>query len=223
MCRHTCVRRLKVLEYLDTATVLLFGESIGLLSGKTPEHAKGFLDAFNAGFSGSGMRIALGPLKVFLSDTKWLQACRTTHNFADFYVDKAIKYREAYLAQKGSLNTHDKSESEFQRILLYDMAEHTGDRIDLRNQILQALMAAQETTACLLSNVFFLLARHPEVWNKLRNEILDVESESLKYDQSTHLTYLRNVLNESMYTNSSLIVKTEFRVQHNDFTLFSLK
>jgi len=40
---------------------------------------------------------------------------------------------------------------------MYAMAEQKEDRIELCNQILQALMA---TTAVLISNVFLLLSRH---------------------------------------------------------------
>ena len=44
------------------------------------------------------------------------------------------------------------------------MAQKTEDKKELRNEILQALMAAQETTAALISNVFFLLSRNEFIW-----------------------------------------------------------
>ncbi|KAH8160028.1 hypothetical protein CIB48_g8215 [Xylaria polymorpha] len=48
--------------YLDMNTLFLFGEPIGILSGTPPSHIEGFLDAFQTGFNGCGLRIALGPL-----------------------------------------------------------------------------------------------------------------------------------------------------------------
>ena len=182
-----------MIQYLDTATLFLFGESIGSLSAATPAHAQGFLEAFAAGFSGSGMRIALGPFKILLSKSKWLEACETTHRFADFYADKALQHRQDFLAGE---NKAVEGGCIQPQILLYNMAEQTGDRNDLRNQILQAMMAAQETTANLLSNVFFLLARNPNVMQRLRTEALSVGSSELNLDQLAKMKYLRNVLNE---------------------------
>lgn len=187
-------QRLSLLQYLDATTLFLFGESIGSLSGKNPIHAQGFLEAFETGFSGAGLRIALGPFKVLISNSKWLEACKTTHRFADYYIEKAIQYRHEHLAGPESplKDGHTRS-----RILLYNMAEQTDDRIDLRNQIIQALMAAQGTTANLLSNVFFLLARQPEVWQKLRMEVESLKQAKLNFEQLAKMKYLRNVLYES--------------------------
>ena len=77
------------------------------------------------------------------------------------------------------------------------MAEQINDKMELRNQILQALMAAQETIAVLISNVFFLLSRHPLVWQRLRKEIIALGDSVLDVDTLQNLKYLRNVLNES--------------------------
>lgn len=84
-----------------------------------------------------------------------------------------------------------------QHILLHGMAEQTEDRTELRNQILQALMAAQETTSILIRNVFFLLSRHPIVWQRLRREVLLLEDHQKTLDTLQNMKYLRNVLNES--------------------------
>jgi hypothetical protein len=86
----------RTLECLDLNTLFLFGEPIGMLSGSPLPHAEGFLEAFQAGFKGCGMRIGLGPLRVFMPKGKWLKACKKTHDFADVYVDKALEYREKH-------------------------------------------------------------------------------------------------------------------------------
>ncbi|KAF4634825.1 hypothetical protein G7Y89_g3274 [Cudoniella acicularis] len=172
-------------------TLFLFGESLGSLSGNKPPHSEGFLEAFQEGFSGTGMRIALGPLNFLLSKKKWLRACATSHRFADHYVQKALKYREQFLAGKTDWGNSKAS------ILLYNMAEQTGDPIYLRNQILQALMAAQETTANLLGNIFFLISRHPAVFQKLRAQVLSTAGD-LDYNKLMGMKYLQNVINEAL-------------------------
>jgi len=157
-----------------------------------PPHAEGFLPAFHGALTGAGLRIGLGPFKHFLPNKKWREACAITHRFTDYYVDKGLQYRERFLAKE--LEPSDDGKAS---ILLYSMAEETGDRTFLRNQILQGLVASQDTTSSLLGNVFFLLARNPEVWRKLRSEALSV-GEKLDYNTLMGMEYLQMVLKEGM-------------------------
>ena len=145
---------------------------------------------------GSGFRIALGRFKFLWRSSKWLKSCRITHRFAESYVDKAVEYRKNLASGEGSTGS-GKDRDRKHKTLLYAMAEQTEDRMVLRNEILQALMAAQETTAVLISNVLFLLSRHPNVWEKLREEVASLENEELNMDLLLSLKYLRNVLDES--------------------------
>ena len=147
---------------------------------------------------GSGLRIALGPLKSLFRDSKWYRACRTTHRFADHYVDKALQWRHERIHLDETQSTQGKlKDHRQQHILLHGMAEQTDERTELRNQILQALMAAQETTSVLITNVVFLLSRHPVVWQRLRREILMLGDHEITIDALQNLKYLPNVLNES--------------------------
>jgi cytochrome P450 len=174
-------------------TLFLFGEPIGMLSGPPLSHAEGFLEAFQVGFNGCGMRIALGPLRIFLPNGKWLKACKKTHDFADVYVDKALEYRAKHdFAQGGAT-------PENQRTLLYNMAQQTGDRQVLRNQIVQALMAATETTGSLVSNVIRVLATHPSIFAELRTEILAQGDGQLDFSRLGRMKYLQSVITESTY------------------------
>ena len=157
---------------------------------------------------GSGFRIALGPLKFLFRDSKWPKACKTTHRFADYYVDKALQWRQERVPQEKVQSTSEGRKDDGQHhILLHGMAEQTEDRIELRNQILQALMAAQETTSVLISNVFFLLAKHPNVWQRLRQEALSLEDDDIGVDTLQNLKYLRNVLNESESFNKCRLIE----------------
>ncbi|KAL8729769.1 MAG: hypothetical protein Q9166_004492 [cf. Caloplaca sp. 2 TL-2023] len=147
---------------------------------------------------GSGFRIALGPIKWLWQSSKWRESCSVTHRFAERYVQKAIAYRRQL--QSGKSAQPADGEARRPQNLLYNMAEQTEDRMALRNEILQALMAAQETTAVLVSNVFFLLSRNPSVWERLRQEALSLRHDQLEMDVLLNLKYLRNVLNESNFS-----------------------
>lgn len=128
------------------------------------------------------MRFALGPLKVLLPDKSWLRACRRTHEFSDVYVERALEYR-----QRLSKSTADEAKKNEQRTLLYHMAQQTSI---LRDQIVQAMMAATETTASLISSVFHVLANDSDVLSTLRAELLAVGSAQPSFDELSRLKYL---------------------------------
>ena len=180
-----------VFQYLDLNTVFLFGEPIGMLSGTSPSHAEGFLGAFREGFNGCGMRIALGPLNFLMPKGAWLKACAKVHEFADVYVDRAIEDREKHKsAEDGGGNTK-------QRALLFNMAQEVVDRTVLRNQVVQAMMAATETTASLVSHVIRNLASNPAVFDQVRAEVLALADEPLDFDRLPQIRSLQNVITES--------------------------
>ena len=183
------------IQYLDTSTTFLFGEPLGILSGNTPAHAEGFLDAFQKGFQGTGLRIALRPFTFLMPNKQWLAACRKVHRFADYYVEKALEYRKEYLDRKANNDSpeYDTRSS----ILLYKMAETTGDPVFLRDTILQAMMASQETTANLLGNLFYLIAHHPDIQRRLRTEISSLGG-NLDYNQLMGMKYLQKVITEGI-------------------------
>ena len=150
---------------------------------------------------GCGVQIALGPLKfLFLAaKTKWIKACKTTHRFADKYVDKALEVRQQILAEKKE-PTLGTPVNRVPRNLLSTMAEQTNDKVELHNQVLQALVAASETTAFLISNAFFQLSRNPPVLQRLRDEVNSLglsKATELEFEQLSGMKYLRHVLSES--------------------------
>ena len=185
-------------QYLDTATHFLFGESFDSLSGETSQEARDFLTAFDHAMLGSGIRIALGPLKFLYKTSSWLDSCQTTHRFANKLVDKAVRRRQTDSAKTGNLSDHDQVSTK-SHALLYSMAEATEERLVLRNEILQALMAAQETTAALISNVFFLLSRHQAEWLTLQEEVQQNKNSTLNAETLMSMKHLRNVLNEGEF------------------------
>ncbi|KAI1479989.1 cytochrome P450 [Daldinia eschscholtzii] len=178
--------------YLDLNTLFLFGEPIGMLSGAPPPHAEDFLDAFQTGFNGCGIRIALGPLSFLMPKGSWLEACDKVHKFADIYVDRAIEYR----SKIGSVE--DNQDKTKRRTLLFNMVQATADRAVLRNQIVQAMMAATETTASLISHVIRNLASNPIIASQVRAEVLAVSDKPLGFDQLPRIKTLQHVITETL-------------------------
>ena len=114
------------------------------------------MEAFDYLMLGAGIRIALGPFKFLYRDPKWRESCRSVHQAVERYAIRAIESR-----QEGKISsvtsTSESQSNRRQHVLLYALAQQTDDKTQLRNEIIQALMAAQETTASLISNVFFFI------------------------------------------------------------------
>lgn len=177
------------------------------MSGNLSDESEAFLKAFDHAMLGSGIRIALGPFKLLFPTSQWKNSCKTTHKFAEKYVSKALKLRSA-----STSNTTKRTDNIGIKhtTLLHGMAEQTDDPVTLRNEILQALMAAQETTASLICNVLFLLSRNERVWQKLRQEVVAIGDAPLDAEVLRSLSFLRNILNEGMFLNKLLWISKSF-------------
>ncbi|EMD32768.1 hypothetical protein CERSUDRAFT_118491 [Gelatoporia subvermispora B] len=87
-----------------------------------------------------------------------------------------------------------------QRSLLDTLMEDTDDEASIRFGLLNVLMAARDTTAALLSFTTYLLAMHPNVMIRLRQEVLDNFGPSGRPSREAlqRMSYLSAVLNESL-------------------------
>jgi cytochrome P450 len=84
-------------------------------------------------------------------------------------------------------------------ILLHELAKVTEDRDVLRSQLLNVFFAGRDTPAVALTNIFFLLARHPHVWKKCREEVQGLQKDDLSFERLKSLRYIQHVINEGMY------------------------
>lgn len=135
-------------------------------------------------------------------DKKWYEAIEVAHEFADAYVNQALEFRQRYLQQieKGTLSDGDNEvggNEGGRHVLLHEMAKQTDNREELRHQILHIFMAGHDTTAVTISNAVFHLSRHPEIWKKLRVEILAAGDEELTFESLKQRHYLQYVVKES--------------------------
>lgn len=176
---------------MDTSTEFLFGQSADTLEeGKSNFDAERFLASVDRALQGVGMRVALGRF-AFLQglDKSWRQACDEVHAFIDQHIERAIK--------DSALPSMDKSPTAPSRyILLDELVKVTQDRLYLRAQLLNNFLPARDSTAIAIANVFFHLARYPQVWHKLRDEVLNYDG-ALTFESLKHMKYVKFVVNES--------------------------
>lgn len=183
---------------MDSATEFLFGESCNSL-GMTGMNEVS--DSLDSKFSGSfytaqayiTKRVIVGPLARFWgvkNDEE--EACRICHAYVDRFVEVAVQSRE---------KPNDEEQARKKYIFLYQLAKATKDKKRLRDELLNILLAGRDTTAGLLSNLFFLLARRPDIWAKIRAEVETLDGRLPTYKDLQDLRYTRWCLNESLRTH----------------------
>ncbi|KAF1988945.1 cytochrome protein [Aulographum hederae CBS 113979] len=162
---------------MDTSTDFLFGYS-------TAEHSygKAFSEAFETAQKGMAVRARLGPINKLYTDKKFEASCGVIHSYVDDLIRKALHNRS--------------SVGDERYVFLYELAKEVDDPKQLRDHLLNLLVAGRDTTAGLISISFFLLARHKDVWDKLQQEIASLEGQPPDFEQIKSMSYLSRVLKE---------------------------
>jgi cytochrome P450 monooxygenase len=179
-------------QFLDTSTDFLFGETVNSLDN--PERAWPHKDMVKV-MEGLRMRLQLSSFLFLHRDKEWLAACKRIHAFLDGYIHKAYAQLEAMQKGKEALHPDGRARDDF----LWTIAAQVPDPIELRTQLTGVWIPSNETTSILMSNTLWALARHPDVVRKLRKEIVQYGDQSLTFEGLRSLTYMRWVINESMF------------------------
>lgn len=83
-------------------------------------------------------------------------------------------------------------------VFLHELVSQTSDKIKIRSELLNILLAGRDTTASLLSNVWFELSKRPQTWSRLRREVDALDGDLPTFERLKDMKYLRAVLNESL-------------------------
>ncbi|PWY64734.1 cytochrome P450 [Aspergillus sclerotioniger CBS 115572] len=171
---------------MDSATAFLFGQSVGSL--RMDQSDLSFAPAFNYALEAIWMSLILGPFRIFKRDQKAEQCYRICREFAERFVEDAVK-----AVRSGKDETKRES-----YIFSHELARNTADKRRILDELLNILLAGRDTTASLLSNMFFMLAKYPAIWDKLRREVASLEGRLPTYEELRNLKYLRCCMNESL-------------------------
>jgi len=84
--------------------------------------------------------------------------------------------------------------------LLSHLVKETDDKTIITDETFNILIAGRDTTAALLTFTVYMLAMHPKVMKRLREEVFEhVGTTRLPtYDDVRSMKYLRAVLNETL-------------------------
>jgi cytochrome P450 len=136
---------------LDTTTALLLGRSVYSLktkdhtsSDEVDENNKAFAENFTAAQEGLAKRFRLAPFHFLYNPPKFRRACAAVHRFVEDY----IKEMNLLLPQQEE-DSGVKAEDLYG--FINQVAQESASIDDLRDQLLNVLLAGRDTTACCLS------------------------------------------------------------------------
>lgn len=172
---------------MDFATQYLTGNSSRMLdnpiaNGKEMQ----FFEDYTTCSEEVVKRMRLGPLQIFRFNFAARAAKKRVFHYIDDFIDE-------------SLNIEQSEASEFvpEYNILRELAAATDDRNVLRDQVLHILVAARDTTASLLGNIFFVLAKEKGIYDKLRAEVLSVAGkEAPTHQHLKKMEYLKWCIQE---------------------------
>ena len=184
---------------LDSSTELLFGKSTASLTTNTSIDAKAFLQAYNYGQSGVGKRMQLLPWNFLTRDRAFWRSCATARAFVTSCVQETVEQYSKRLSPT--------SKPAISRIVLaQELLAKTKDINDITNELLNVFLPAHDATAVALTNIFFHLARHPEIYAKLSREVATMTSsgDEWTFERLKSCRYLQNVMRETFRLNPSI-------------------
>ncbi|KAF7562616.1 hypothetical protein G7046_g1527 [Stylonectria norvegica] len=180
---------------IDISTELLFGESAGCLDPSQSAQGMEFTTSFNYVMQKMSLQVSL-PLLAKVPDRKLKRCTKYINDFTDLYVTRALELRDE-MAKTGSQNDDD---DEYMRgkkyFLLAELAKGDYSPQQLRAELLSIMVAGRDTTASLLSIIWWHLARRPDIVQKLREELSPLGAKPPTPSQLKSLRYLSNVINE---------------------------
>ncbi|KAG2142981.1 cytochrome P450 [Suillus clintonianus] len=195
---------------LDSASEFLFGHCIGSLSAELPfpcnttestnstqenNAAAAFADAFSRAQQAICRRIIIGPtwpLTEILADST-TQHMKVVNEFLDPILEDALQKHST----AANLDTNENADDQ---TLVDHLVNLTSDFKIIKDEALNILIAGRDTTASTLTSAIYLLAMHPEILTRLREEIISKVglTRMPTYDDIKGIKFIQAVLNETM-------------------------
>jgi cytochrome P450 len=181
---------------MDSTTQFLFGKPRGGLAQRTqPDIVTEFVNSFEMAMNFAYQRTGLGFL-IYLdrnySQERERQHLARTRQFVDIMINEAVtKYIERKASKVEAGTDNHKS--------LLEMLMDSGGFPAMKDHIMAIFVAARDTTATLLSQLWFEVSRRPDVFSKMKNEVDSVLNGQLPTaDTLRKLPYVDQVMKETL-------------------------
>lgn len=169
----------------DVAVDLIFGKSANSPPESSPAY---FAEAFHDLQASCQERWRRGKLANILPHAHFYRSLRKVHDFVNAHVQGAIEYHKARAAGTTSATATEKTE---RYILLHELGKLTNDATLLRDELTTIFLAGRDSTASLLCNVFFILARRPDAWKLIQGEIDILKGQRPTFEQLNQMDYIK--------------------------------
>jgi cytochrome P450 len=185
---------------MDSSTAHLLGCSSNTLASTSevspePELAGAFDRAQRAAVE----KFALGWADRFRPQPQYWRDTKLVWNFAERYVNIALKRKSERKTISGGQPDVKVRQANF----LDEICERTDNANEIHKGALHLLVAGRDSTASLLSNLWFVLARDERVWLKLKEEVDALQGAVPDNEIVKQLPYLRSCINECKYPTHS--------------------
>ncbi|KAM0342045.1 hypothetical protein ACHAPU_009773 [Fusarium lateritium] len=196
--------------FLDLTSEFIFGESMGSMDN--PERADITWSMLTV-LRGGRLRIQFYRFLWAFNWNWWLEAVYKVHDFVNVH----IRSTYAEIEERKRLMAEGKEVGPERTDLLWFMASNVPEEEELRSQLCLVFVPNNDTTSIFISNCLWHLARHPDAWKKLREEVLACGEEQPTFESLRHMTYLNGVMNETHRLTPNNVVQV--RAALNDSTL----
>ncbi|KAL8721462.1 MAG: hypothetical protein Q9225_001874 [Loekoesia sp. 1 TL-2023] len=193
---------------VDSATEFLFGESTNCLTpGASTGYTNELVSAFDRSQDAAGQAVRSIPIMAkLIPDPGIRRDIKYVHNFVDHYVRLGLEWQKKHDVEKSASKDGERY------VFLHELVKAIQDPVRIRSELLNILLAGRDTTASLLGNVWFMLAKRPDIWAKLRREVDELGREHPTFERIKNMKYLRYVLNETLRLYPVLPANTRMSV-----------
>lgn len=154
--------------------------------------SKALMAGFHDAERGLLPRLAFKPIGRFLPNPKFRPAIQVVHHFLEHMIGIATRRKpEEVLGKKARFGEGYG--------LVDDLLEQTSSTYAVRSQILQCLMAMEQTVPAVIKDVLWEIARVPAAWEKLRSEMQEIGEANLTASTLKKAEYLQKVIKEGEF------------------------
>lgn len=175
---------------MDSSTDFLLGTGTDCLGGN--KDAEVFSQTFERCMQDGIWKDMLGWLYYLTPHGEAKRAIKYAHNAVEGWVKQAMEH-------KSSSGPVGKAKDRGERyVFVNELARHEEvDAVRVRDETLNILLAGRDTTASLLSHLWFNLAREPEVFKELQAEVDQLDGERPSYEALRNMKYIKYTVQES--------------------------
>lgn len=173
---------------MDTICEIIFGQLANSSQVKAQDSAAQFCKDYDEAQTGALHMMKWGRLTYFhpLQKLRVLSATERSRTFVRRLAQKAL-----------SLHASKAVDDQSPDCLLKQLINDTSDESELVDQLFNVLVGGRDTTASLLSTQFHVLARRPDIWAKLREEVAILGGQAPSIQEIKNLKYVLSVVKES--------------------------